>query len=270
MPRYSPNTIITAIEALDFTTHAAIEKFLLRFAIEEADSPGGLEPRTLSIMKYLINNPDKKTPSGTNLVFEIIQLALEKYSMHAYSNYFPNKPTIYLKLVNLLKHDGFIVEDDRIKPLLPETVNLPEQENHLIELLNKFGFSMTIGHYEQATSAFARGDWAAANGQIRTFFESLLNSIAEKVISEKLSAETSGYKKWEYLAKTSPPFLIPNLNEWDVGNKGGFIQGLWKRLHPTGAHPGLSDEEDCSFRMHLVIIVSAYLLNRLNARMTQS
>lgn len=269
MPTFSRNTIMNAIEALEFSTHAEIEKFLLRFEIEEADSPGGLQLRTLGIMKYLIKNPDRKTSSGTNLVFEIIELALEEYSAPVYSYYYStSKQKRYIKLVNSLKHDGFSVEDDKLKPLLPETLNLPEQENLLEELLNKFGFSVVKGHYEQAISAFARGDWAAANAQIRTFLESLLNSIAETLVGERINPGTNSYQKWEQLARISPPFWVPNLNEWEVGDKGGFIQGLWKRLHPEGSHPGLSDEEDCTFRLYLVIIVSAHLIKRLNSIMS--
>ncbi|MBI3463554.1 MAG: hypothetical protein HY000_10925 [Planctomycetes bacterium] len=34
-----------------------------------------------------------------------------------------------------------------------------------------------------------------------------------------------------------------------------FINGVFNRLHPQGSHPGLLDEEDCTFWVHLVLLV---------------
>ncbi len=36
---------------------------------------------------------------------------------------------------------------------------------------------------------------------------------------------------------------------------------------PQGAHPGLSDEEDSTFRLHLVLLTGRTLLKRLEARL---
>jgi hypothetical protein len=63
----------------------------------------------------------------------------------------------------------------------------------------------------------------------------------------------------------NPPFLREDLNEVEHANcKKPFIEGLWKRLHPQGSHPGLSDEEDSTFRYHAVIVVAYDLLKRLD------
>jgi hypothetical protein len=51
------------------------------------------------------------------------------------------------------------------------------------------------------------------------------------------------------------------LNEWDDDGKG-FINGLVKRLHPQGPHPGLSDEDDSTFRLHVVLLTATLLLRR--------
>jgi hypothetical protein len=61
----------------------------------------------------------------------------------------------------------------------------------------------------------------------------------------------------------SPPFLSRDLNEWSDDGKN-FINGVFKRLHPQGSHPGLSDEEDYTFRLHLVLLIPRLLLRRLN------
>ena len=72
-------------------------------------------------------------------------------------------------------------------------------------------------------------------------------------------------------SKVNPVFLSPSLNE--VPSQGGsndktYVSGLMNRLHPQGPHPGLSDEEDSTFRYHTVIIFARYLLKRLEDRFT--
>jgi hypothetical protein len=42
----------------------------------------------------------------------------------------------------------------------------------------------------------------------------------------------------------------------------GFMNGLVKRLHPQGAHHGLSDESDSTVRLHMVLLTARLLLVR--------
>ena len=58
-------------------------------------------------------------------------------------------------------------------------------------------------------------------------------------------------------------FLSEPLNEWDNDGRG-YINGLAKRLHPHGAHPGLSSEVDSTFRLNVVLLTAALLLNRFD------
>ena len=62
----------------------------------------------------------------------------------------------------------------------------------------------------------------------------------------------------------NPPFFLLSLNEWDLSDPSGFVQGFWKRLHPEGSHPGLSNEEDSSFRLHIVMVVANHFMRRLD------
>jgi integrase len=49
---------------------------------------------------------------------------------------------------------------------------------------------------------------------------------------------------------------------------GGFVNGLAKRLHPQGSHPGLSDQEDSTFRLHTVLLTARLLLERFDVTTT--
>src|SRR5699024_2386249 len=66
--------------------------------------------------------------------------------------------------------------------MLPSDVpqlDFREAENEVAALLNQFEFHTAIGHLQQAISAFQRGEWSSANGELRNFYESYLNEIAE-------------------------------------------------------------------------------------------
>ena len=41
------------------------------------------------------------------------------------------------------------------------------------------------------------------------------------------------------------------------------IKLVLRRLHPQGADPGLSDEDDSTVRLHLVLLVGRQLLRRV-------
>lgn len=58
-------------------------------------------------------------------------------------------------------------------------------------------------------------------------------------------------------------FLSINRNEWTSDGKH-YLNGLFKMLHADGSHPGLSDEDHSTFRLHLALITGRTLLRRLN------
>jgi len=264
LPQFSRITIIEAIELLESLTQDKLDRFLLKYRLERIfhQELGSNTAKLNAVIKYLIYNPDEKGPFGANLTFEIIEDELSSISSNIYSS--PLVEKHLPKLLNSLKHDGYVVTNKGgLKKMLPEIIKLVEKENELNSLLDKFGFTTTKGHIDQAISAHTRGDWASANAQLRSFMESLFDSICGKLVGDKTILPPPGHQRRELLAKLNPPFFIPTLNEWEIG-KCGFLQGLLKRLHPQGSHPGLSDEEDSTFRLHLVILTASYYLKRLD------
>jgi hypothetical protein len=133
------------------------------------------------------------------------------------------------------------------------------------DLLKRFGFTTPMGHLDQAIQNHTDGHWAAANSQIRSFLEGLVNEIAEK-LAQGAPLPAPGGARLSWLAKLDPPFLLAPLNEWD-GQGKGFFEAFYRRLHPQGSHRGLSDEEDSTFRLHTALIVARLLLRRLAQRL---
>ena len=77
---------------------------------------------------------------------------------------------------------------------------------------------------------------------------------------------TSGQRR-TWLAQKNPPFFIAGLNEWD--NQGhGFIQRHSSDCDCThkALIRGLSDEDDSTFRLHLVLLASRNLLRRRSSK----
>ncbi len=264
MHNFSRITIVRALDLLGslYGYHNQVDKFCLLYELEDVapKDVGAILSRILRITEHLIRNPDLKGPEGGSLIFEIIEhiisVAQEQYN---YSH--DNK---YIALENSLRRDGYIIEDGKLKSSLPDIAQLSEKENELFSLLEKYNFSTEKGHLDQAIKAHTRGDWAAANAQLRSFMEGLFDSIAEKLAPKQEILPQHAHSRRIWLSQNpSPSFFQSDLNEWQNDGKG-FVQGLFKRLHPQGSHPGLSDEEDSTFRLHLVILTGLHYLRRFS------
>ncbi len=257
---FSPRTIIKLIELLDLSTHDKIERFTIEFGIENDEtSRGSKSERETSIIKYLYENPELKGPNGANLTFEMIEYAINPYKNKRYGG-FESLIERHPEFVNSLNRDGFELTDNGLKRTFPEVLPIVEQEDQLISLLKKYGFDTAKGHYEQAVAAHTRGEWAAANAQLRTFVEEFFNKTQEIVCPGEYA---SSNERKTALAKND--FFIKDYNEY-LFNGTGFVEGFWKRLHPEGSHPGLSEQKDSTFRLHLVILVIHYFLSRIELK----
>ncbi len=271
MSRFSRITIDTAIEVLvrdilheSGNNQTKFERFLMYFELEQVVpyTEWSIDSRITTFLRYIYTHQDEQGPLGANLIFEIIEYITEKAVQLGIDD------TNFQKLVNYLKRNGYKVDDEgKLVRIMPETMQIAEKEDEIHRLLDKFGFDIAKGHLEQAIRSFTRDDWAGSNAQLRSFIESLFDSIAAK-LGVNL-ASTSSSTRWEALSQLNPPFFSPHLNEWRLNsrdNKEMFVRGFFNRLHPQGSHPGLSDEDDCTFRHYLVTIVSWHYLRRLDNR----
>jgi hypothetical protein len=164
--------------------------------------------------------------------------------------------------VRAVAFDGFTVTPGNIQSTLPMDIGLPEAESEIERLLQKHGMPVPRGHLDQAIDAHSRSDWAAANGQLRTFIEAMMDEMAVRLDTAAANLPTAHARR-DRLAALG--FFSADLNEWD--NKGtGFINGVMRRLHPQGSHPGLSDADDSTFRLHMVLILARLLLVRFDVK----
>ena len=258
MSQFSRRTIVAAIDVLNFKLkQAETSRFLLKAGreIHDAVSVEGIavRKRMNDLIKFVDDHPGYVTDDGS-LETVIIRKAVTLLPSDHEDIWWPEED----KFRRVLQQDGFDVANGCLISALPKDIKLPSVKSELMLLLERLEFSEAKGHLEQALDNHARGYWASANSQLRTFFEALLDKMAEDLDSS-VHAVGSGQPSREKLAKLN--FLSIQLNEWDDRGKG-FINGLIKRLHPAGAHPGLSDEDDSTFRLHIVLITARLLLRR--------
>ncbi len=267
MTDFSPRTVLAAVEAFGFNTNAQVENLALEYGLDGIMGDGGIAKKESRLARHLVEHPELTGYAGVSLVYELIEKAIDARCQPDWGG--PHDPVeVVPKLVNSLEQDGFIVEDYKLVRMLPDAVPVAAAQDELTRLLEKHGFATAAGHLGQALTAHARGDWAAANAQLRTFVEELFDRIADHLSGGESGAFGSSHERREWLATCGPPFFDPELNEWDPGKSGGFLQGFWRRLHPEGSHPGLSDEADSSLRLHLVLITTEHFMGRFDQRVT--
>jgi hypothetical protein len=210
-----------------------------------------VKEKETSIVKYLASNPEAVGPNGSNLAIEIVEYLVKN---HRDGGSFTESHPAFTHSVD---RDGYELTSSGIRKKLPNEFPVVEQENQLIFLLDKFGFTTAKGHYEQAVAAHSRGEWASANAQLRTFVEEFFDKT-QAIVCPGQHPSSNARK----IALAKAGFFIQEYNEY-LFDGTGFIEGFWKRLHPEGPHPGLSEQSDSTFRLHLVILVIHYFLTRL-------
>jgi hypothetical protein len=91
-------------------------------------------------------------------------------------------------LISLLEVDGYQLSDGRLIPTTPGPAALGPEVSALETQLTAAGLNVSSTHYRQACDNFADRNWEAANGQIRSFLESLFiamcNHLANRAFND--------------------------------------------------------------------------------------
>lgn len=282
MGEFNPMTIVAAAEVISDThSHSDINVLEVQWSISDRGGGGSKAARVASLSKAALEGgPPVHTEAGlVSLERALVETAL------SYSSRVQNQPS-WRKLKAGLRFDGFEVlepqgkndgDDSMWTPgaeqrpstlvrMLPSEVSgldMREAESEVVQLLRKHALVVATGHLSRAMSAFQRGEWSGANGELRNFLESYLNEIAVKLGCD-LGMDSR--QKRDFLgAGVAPPFLLTEYNEWNAGGqKTPFVQALLSRMHPHGGHPGLSEEEDATFRLQINLITARLFLRRLD------
>ena len=283
MSEFNRMTVVAAAEVIaDFNSHSDMEVLEVQWGITgqcngsskaarvaslaniaiqeqiEVMTEDGLASLSRALVEAAIGAPEhkragqswKKLLAGLRFDgFEFVETESEIESDFLWQS---ERTEMSLKLVRMLPSD------------VPE-LDFREAKDEISLLMDQHGFIVAKGHLRQAISAFSRGEWSSANGELRNFFESYLNEVADRL---GYAGNADSKAKRDFLGSgLEPPFLIADYNEWHAKNqKPQYIQGLMSRMHPHGGHPGLSEEEDATFRLQITLITARLLLRRFDQK----
>ncbi len=268
METFSEKSVSTALDIIeDMCSKPVLTRYAIELGVntENAYSKKDVGNAIIQRLFPVANVFEQKDETLEAMKHDIVMDAV-----HAISDRTDEK--LISKFKRRLCYDGFSVikneQDDAfsIVRFFPDSTvcnAYSDIKDEVSLLLEKFEMKTALGHLKQALENYDNGNWAASNSQLRAFFESVLNDIA---VSFGCAFERSAKEKRDFLGQMEPPFLLDSLNEWRASSQQPqFIQALMSRLHPEGSHPGLSDENDCCFRIQIVLITTRLLLQRFDA-----
>ena len=265
---FTRSTIIAAANLLQALTNNEFDNLMLRLGIEGEVATGAALPKKVNQLAELALEGPLEVQYGGGT------MSLQEAIVRKATTVYPRAQSVedLREFRNGLKRDGFTLVKDEdggefvLRQMLPEIADLPAADDEVRTLLKQHNFGEPLTSLDQAINCHGRGEWEAANSQLRTFLEGLLGQVSERLVSGEAHSTKAGYSCHAgLLASLDPPFLREDLNEWR-GDGKGFINGLFKLLHTAGSHPGPSDEEDSTFRLHIVLIVARLLLRRYDRR----
>ena len=281
MSEFNRMTIVAAAEVIaDFNSHSDMEVLEVQWGITGQCNGSSKAARVASLANIAIQEQiEVMTEDGLASLSRALVEAAIGAPEHKKAG------QSWKKLLAGLRFDGFeLVETEseiesdalwqsertekslKLVRMLPSHVpelDFREAEDEISLLMDQHGFIVAKGHLQQAISAFSRGEWSSANGELRNFFESYLNEVADRL---GYAGNADSKAKRDFLGSgLEPPFLIADYNEWHANNQNPqYIQGLMSRMHPHGGHPGLSEEEDATFRLQITLITARLLLRRFD------
>lgn len=283
MSEFNRMTIVAAAEVVsEFHSHGDLSVLEVQWGIDGRCSSSGKSARVADLSRIAVNeNPHVLTAGGRmTLSRALIELAIDAPNQTRESG-------CWRRFVAGLRFVGFEIDEQRQETHSDESSGLPtekqlrtlrrmlptdapqldfrEAESEVARLLDHHGLATARGHLAQAVSAFQRGEWSSANGELRNFFESYLNEIA---LAFGYSGSGESKEKRDYLGHgIQPAFLLADYNEWNSNSqKPQYVQGLMSRMHPHGGHPGLSEEEDATFRLQITLVTARLFLRRYDQR----
>lgn len=268
---FSRRTWLAAIDVMEETGNfpqAKLTSFIISLGTDVRravrDESASATKRLNDLKEFVDDNPGFMTDDGPieRVVIEkAVTFVPAPNAQQSWAR--PAPPTaVQSRFLHLLDQDGFAVQRGILVPQLPADLGLAEAQSDLYRLLDKYDLRTPKGHLEQALENHARGLWSSANGELRKFLEGLLDEIAVR-IDHAAAGIKPGHDRRTHLSLGSPAFLSTELGEWSSDGKN-FLNGLMKRLHPAGGHPGLSDEDDSTFRLHVVLLTARLFLVRFD------
>ena len=274
---FSKQLIVKAVDFMSTLSHDQLDKEIIYLDLDNRGIriEGSIQNKKNAVLNYLLKNPDSRDNHGEVILIRMMNNVIEKLldnverdkdEFDIDEQAFKSDKSFY----RYLRLDGYDIDFD--KKCLKEDVSnymcVSEKDDYIIKFMTEYNFFTSLGHYHQAKGSYLNGNYAALDGQLRTFVESIFQDMATYIkIKEpdnnqiKNISDIDAQQAILIFVKCHNPIIDIDLNEYGENNTG-YIQAFWKRLHPKGSHPGLPDNEEALYRFQLVVLNIELIIKR--------
>ena len=159
----------------------------------------------------------------------------------------------YESFLEALRIEGADLVEGRIVSFLSPSVEPDREQGVLESRLKQYGFGVASNHLDNALDLASNSKWEPANGEVRSFLESICEAIAAMIYSASGEAPVRGEAR-KFLAEQG------FLND----KESKLLYSLFQVLHGEGGHAGTSSSDDCHRRRLLAVSLANYYLERLD------
>lgn len=228
-------------------THTNMETLFHKAGAEDWIVEGAnKEAKALGLLTNMAGDGSKEAAAAG---LELLRLVLAEGKAAAYGQEAPWYPA----LRDAAQADGweFDEQHDELVPTVPG-ISVANEITWIEAELERRGWTEPAGHYRQAVANFADGNWAAANSQLRTFFEALIRTVAGNQEAKGNGQVQKGFDD------------LDARDDLLVEGEAAFGKAAWRLMHEGGSHPGLSDQDTSRFRLLMLTGYARLLLSRLS------
>lgn len=152
------------------------------------------------------------------------------------------------ELHRALTDDGFAVFEGDVSPVKPADQPADRLAQYVQDLFgSRTDLKVAANHYAQATRAFDREDWEAANGQFRSAFDATFDALA-KALGAPLAKKGGKARAWLQEEGTL---------EEDAAE---LVRAFAAFAGRDGSHAGLSEAADAHLKRHFATALIAFAL----------
>ena len=251
--RLGRRSIAALIEVIDhYRTDTEIEHLLFKHGLNERYSGPNKKSRLGNVFHPLAHdNADKsELDNARALCDEVVSDLMDRgiWPDHSEQN-----QRIYESFRGSLRVDGTDLVEGRIVSFLSPSVEPDREQGVLESRLKQYGFGVASNHLDNALDLASNSKWEPANGEVRSFLESICEAIAAMIYSASGEAPVRGEAR-KFL--TEQGFLN------DKESK--LLYSLFQVLHGEGGHAGISSSDDCHRRRLMAVSLANYYLERLD------
>ena len=251
--RLRRRSIGALIEVMDhYRTDTDIRHLLFKHGLDERYSGPNKMSRLGNVLYTLAHdNADKSELDNAHALCE--EVVGDLIDRGTWPDHSEQSQRMYESFRGSLRVDGADLVEGRIVSFLSPSVE-PDQEQGVLESrLEQYAFGVARNHLDNALDLASDSKWEPANGEVRSFLESICEAIAAMIYSDSGEPPVRGEAR-KFLAKQG------FLND----QESKLLYSLFQILHGEGGHAGTSSSDDCHRRRLMAVSMANYYLERLD------